>query len=969
MRILSVFIFLFYNCCFSQFKITHYNSENGLPHDLCYQIIQDKEGYVWIGTDNGLVKFNGKRLLNYTQNQGLESSFVIGVSESESANKKLIATWGAGAYFFEKNKFTPIGDGNFKHQKLNQILEFKDKIFVIENKCSLRFYGKGKSTSEVLNLFNIKGKYKWFTPRNAEKITEYVRKNKIGSELIQIAKVNNQLFCLPDKYNPKFTNIIAIDGSDKVKYPFPFLNDYVIVGLQRKEDHFLAVTTSGLVEFNNQRVIRKRTFNLPNLRVIQFVENQKYEVYLAENKVDKSHEVVLFDKKTNNYTFLNRKSIKAPVSDILMSREGILWISTYGNGLFTVTEPEVQVEKNFLQNNFFFDFIATPHFNFYATTDKIVYSNKSNSFFNEIACSSVMRFKELSNDTLGITTKKLDPIFKKVGPYYLTNKYPMYKKAFGDFDFIYGDEILYVSKKQKRKEVSLKLPYSPEDNLNIINIIKINAEYWVATNLGIFVLNEDFENIRRISDNDGLLSEKIIGMQQRGNKVWILSLQGLTTYSKGKFHKYPYVNDKNDCFNTFMVDSDGSGTVWFGSQKGLVRFHEGQFYRYTKKEGLPSSFYSKIFLNGKGRLLCLGNKGVTLLSSNQLKKTKHLPINLTSNTGSNIVNKSIKIEPDSNFAITAEVINFSDSEYTMEYQLNTDKWTKLTGNTIDFSNFSSGKFSLQFRAKYYFSDWSYSAKITVDKIPVWYLRWYVLVPFVLLLSIILFFLVNRRFKKLRERNQMLQNLLESNLHLENQLNEMRHNIAQDFHDELGNKLAGISVMSDQLLHVEQLKDSENYTVVERINRDSQDLFQGIRDFIWAIDSKNGTLEELIFALTDFGEELYQYSGIKFIVENEVEDAKFLLPHFWNRQLLLLFKEAMTNAYKHSNASQLQLVFKLEEQFLIIACKDNGVGFDKEQLKRQNGLLNLQKRANKLKSEVTIASKTGSGTIIAFKGQL
>ncbi|HKX87323.1 MAG TPA: two-component regulator propeller domain-containing protein [Flavobacterium sp.] len=967
MRILIVFIFFFYNCCFSQFKITHYNSENGLPHDLCYQIIQDKQGYIWLGTDNGLVKFNGNRIVNYTQNQGLESSFVIGVSESASNTKKLVATWGAGAYFFEKNKFTPIGDGGFKHQKLNQIIEFQEKIFVIENKSSLRFYRKGKSTSEVLNLFKIKGKYRWYTPQNAKKITEYVRKNKIASESIQIAKVNNQLFCLPDKYNPKFTNIIAIDGSDKINYPFPFLNNFVIVGLQRKEDHFLAVTTNGLVEFNNQKVIRKRTFNLPNLRVIQFVENQKYEVYLAENKADKSHEIILFDKKTNNYSFLNKKLIKAPVSDILMSKEGILWISTYGNGMFSVSAPEIQIERNFLQNNFFFDFIATPYFNFYATTDKIFYSNKSNSFFNEIACSSVMRFKELSNDTLGITTKKIDPVFKKVGPYYLTNKYPMYKKAFGDFDFIYGDEILYVSKKQKRKEVSLKLPYSSEDNLNIINVIKINDEYWVATNLGIFVLNEDFENSRRISENDGLLSEKIIGMQQRGDKVWILSLQGLTIYTNGKFYKYPYVNDKNDCFNTFMVDSDGSGTVWFGSQKGLVRFHEGQFYRYTKKEGLPSSFYSKIFLNGKGRLLCLGNKGVTLVSSNQLRKTKHLPINLTTNTGSSIVHKSIKVEPDSDFAITAEVINFSDSEYTMEYRLNTDKWTKLTGNTIDFSNFSSGKFSLQFRAKYYFSDWSYSAKITVDKIPVWYLRWYVLVPFVLLLSIILFYLVNRRFKKLRERNQMLQNLLESNQRLENQLNEMRHNIAQDFHDELGNKLAGISVMSDQLLHVEQLKHSDNYTIVERINRDSQDLFQGIRDFIWAIDSKNGTLEELIFALTDFGEELFQYSGIKFIVENEVNEATFLLPHYWNRQLLLLFKEAMTNAFKYSQAKTGILIFKVNGNTLNIEFKDDGIGFDPKTITRKNGLFNVQKRADKLKGQLKIDSF--SGTSVVFVGKI
>lgn len=965
MQRLLVFILFFQNCCFSQFKITHYNSENGLPHDLCYQIIQDKQGYIWLGTDNGLVKFNGNRIVNYTQNHGLESSFVIGVSESASSTKKLIATWGAGAYFFEKNKFIPIGDGSFKHQKLNQIIDFQDKIFAVENKSSLRVYRQGKSASEILNLCKIKGKYGWYNQQNFGKIREYARKNKIGSELIQIAKVNNQLFCFPDKYNPKFTNVIAIDGSEKIKYPFPFLKDATVVGLQQKDNHFLAVTTNGLIEFNSRKIIHKKVFGLPDKRIVQFVENQKYEVYLTENSKTKSHQVILVNKNNGKYTFLDPKMIKAPVSDILISKEGILWISTYGNGLFSVAEPQIQIEKKILQNNYIFDFKATPHYNFYATTDKIIYADKSNTVFNEFPCPGLVNFKELTNDTLYVMTKNLDSVFRRLKPYWLTNKDPMYNKSFGDCHFVYGDANLYVRKRQKLKQVNLKLPYSSEDNLKIIKIIKINSEYWVASNLGIFVLNENLENIRRINENDGLLSDKIIGMQQNGNDVWILSIQGLTTYTNGQFFKYPYVNDKNDCFNSFMVDTDG--TVWLGSQKGLVRFHDGQFYRYTKKEGLPSNFYSKLFLTGKDKLLCLGNKGVTLIDTRQLKKTKHLQINLSTNTGSRIATKLVTVEPDTDFAITAEVINFSDSEYTLEYQLNKNKWTKLTGNTIDFSNFSSGRFSLQFRAKYYFSDWSYSAKITVDKIPVWYLRWCVLVPFVILFSITLFYLINRRFKNLRERNQKLQNLLESNQRLETQLNEMRHNIAQDFHDELGNKLAGISVMSDQLLHVEQLKGSENYAVVERINRDSQDLFQGIRDFIWAIDSKNGTLEELIFALTDFGESLFEYSSIKFIVNNHVEDPRFLLPNYWNRQLLLLFKEVMTNAYKHSKADKVELSIELKGKELIIECSDNGIGFDLGKLERQNGLNNIRKRIDKLESKLIINSSLG--TSVKFLGEL
>ena len=325
------------------------------------------------------------------------------------------------------------------------------------------------------------------------------------------------------------------------------------------------------------------------------------------------------------------------------------------------------------------------------------------------------------------------------------------------------------------------------------------------------------------------------------------------------------------------------------------------------------------------------------------------------------------IHPDEEVAIKADIINFYRSKYKIQYQINNQKWQNLNETIIDLSNYKAGSYQLRIRSKYFFSNWTTSPSYYIEKIPVWYLRWYYYIPILILGLGIIGFLVYLRIQTLEKRNNRLQNLLDSNEKLQFQLNEMRYNIAQDFHDELGNKLAGISVLSDKLLNDAELKLNKNYPVVERIYNDSQDLFQGIRDFIWAIDSKNGTLEELIFALADFGENLFEYSSIKFIVTNDVEKPNFLLPNFWNRQLLLLFKEAMTNAYKHSQASRIDLEFSLCDNQLQILCKDNGIGFNKASIKRQNGLLNLEKRAKKLGSELIISSD--NGTCVIFKGRI
>ncbi|MCL9807592.1 hypothetical protein NAT51_18865 [Flavobacterium amniphilum] len=965
MRILSVFIFLFYNCCFSQFKITHYNSENGLPHDLCYQIIQDKSGYIWLGTDNGLVKFNGNTFVSYAQNQGLQSGFVIGVSESISKDKKIIATWGAGAYYFSNGKFTPIGDKDFRHQKLNHVVEYKDKIVAVENKSRLRVYQKGALKSALYDLYKIKGRYRWFSQKEADKIKDYFRKNKIGSELIQIVKVNNQLYCISDKYTPKLKGILKFDCNSKTIFPFPFLKDIPVVGLYSKEGHFLAVTENELIEFDSKRILSRRKSNLPGKRIIQYAENQESEAYLVQDKATNNHEVVLYGKKTGKYTFLSEDFLKAPVSDILLSNEGILWISTYGNGLFSVKKPQIQMEENYLENQYVFDFESTKFLNFFVGTDKIIYSDKKNTDFKEIPVPGIVHFKNQSADTLYMQTKKPDAFSKQVGPYFLTNKTRMYQKKIGAVEFVFGDALLYVKKNGKLSEVFLKVPNSEENNLKIQGIVKTGNEYWVLSNQGIFVLDENLKNNRRVTEKEGLLSNQVIDVAENGSQIWMLGLKGLTIYEKGKFSIFSYDNDKNDFFNDFVIEKNG--TAWIASQKGLVRFNDGQFYRFTRKEGLASSFYSRIYILGKDKLLCMGNKGVNVFDMHELKKANHLAIHLNSNSGGTIKDDEMKIDSHENFAVTADVINFSDSDYLLEYKLNNEKWVKLEGNTVDFSNFSSGKFTLQFRARYYFSDWSYSSRVIIDKVPAWYFRWYVLLSGVFLVLGVIFGIINLRFKRLRERTQKLQDLLDSNQRLEMQLNEMRQNIAQDFHDELGNKLAGITVMSDQLMHAEKLKDSDDYAVVERINKDSQDLFQGIRDFIWAIDSKNGSLEELIFALTDFGENLFEYSNIKFIVTNHVENSAFLLPHYWNRQLLLLFKEAMTNSFKYSQAKTGTLIFKMEEGILFVEFKDDGIGFDPKTISRRNGLFNLQKRADKLKGQLKINSI--SGTSVVFIGEM
>ncbi len=963
MRFFIILVLGIHSHCFAQYKVTHYNTENGLPHDLCYQIIQDKQGFIWLGTDNGLVKFNGSTFQNYNRNQGLINSFVIDVFEDN--DQKLVATWGGGCYSFDGNIFSPISLKKANFSKQQQIVKNNNIIYSIENRYRINSYNTITKKSQFYSFFKINNKLiNWYSDVELNK-----NRSKLGKESIayniQIEKIDNEVYCFTDKNSPQFKGILRLNNEFKKEYSFSFLNQFEIIGLNKYKSHFKAITPTFIIEFNKDGIIKIENKNFQNLKILQYSENNSFKVYLLQNVKTNSHEILIEDLKLKSSTCYNVNFLKSPISDILISKDSSIWISTYGNGLFLIQKQIIQIDKNILKGNYVFDFIEKPRFNYFLTENTLNANNKLDNSITKFPIETIAQFRNRDNDTIIVINKNAKQISIKHENQIIKTTVYQNQITVNNQKIKYGDSELIYLKNNIWEKFNFNLEKEELLFLKIKKFFFYEGKYWVFTNYGIFILDDKFNKIRHYIQQNGLLQNDVITASIHQNKIYILNYLGFSVFENGKFKNYKYFNNENDTFNDFLITKKGN--IWFASQKGLILFKDNLFLKFTKNEGLSSSFYSKIFLNTNNEIVVLGNNGVDFIKADLEPITTKPNLIILNKESNKLLKRQTEIGYNQKFLIKAEVVGFQNSKSTLEYKLNNQNWTRLNTNLYDFSNFSSGNYQIQFRLKNPFSNYTYSQLYFIKKKPVWYLRWFVIVPSILLILMGFGILMFLRIRQLQKRNQKLQNLLESNEKLEFQLNEMRYNIAQDFHDELGNKLAGISVLSDKLLNDNELKENTNYPIVERIHKDSQDLFQGIRDFIWAIDSKNGTLEELIFALTDFGESLFEYSNIKFIVDNQVENAKFLLPNFWNRQLLLLFKEAMTNTYKHSKANKLDLVFKIDDAFLIIECNDNGIGFNQKNLTRQNGLLNLKKRVDKLKSKLMINSKLG--TSVKFIGKI
>ena len=203
----------------------------------------------------------------------------------------------------------------------------------------------------------------------------------------------------------------------------------------------------------------------------------------------------------------------------------------------------------------------------------------------------------------------------------------------------------------------------------------------------------------------------------------------------------------------------------------------------------------------------------------------------------------------------------------------------------------------------------------------------------------------------------------------NNMEKVRQQIAKDFHDEMGNKLAAITLNSNLLAMSPQV-DERTKEVLGKIERNPKILYQSSRDFIWAIDTKSDDLAEIFDYLKDFGEDFFQSLNISFYTSTFPQELPHLiLPPYYGRHIIMLFKEAMTNSAKYSKCTRVDFSVDYREGLLQIEVKDNGEGFEMESVKKGRGLNNMEHRSKQLSGDLLINAVKNKGTQICLKLKL
>jgi PAS domain S-box-containing protein len=193
--------------------------------------------------------------------------------------------------------------------------------------------------------------------------------------------------------------------------------------------------------------------------------------------------------------------------------------------------------------------------------------------------------------------------------------------------------------------------------------------------------------------------------------------------------------------------------------------------------------------------------------------------------------------------------------------------------------------------------------------------------------------------------------------------EERNRIAAEMHDDIGAGLGRISVLGNVIK--KSFNDPNAVSInIEKILLSSQQVQKSISEIIWAMNTKNDSLNNLISYVNAYTLEFFETSSIK---------GKIFLPEIIpslsingkaRRNIYLIIKEALNNIVKYAEATNAILNIKIEEGVFSIFISDNGKGFEFKNISRfSNGIQNMKKRISDLGGIINIDSGKASGTNI------
>lgn len=456
-------------------------------------------------------------------------------------------------------------------------------------------------------------------------------------------------------------------------------------------------------------------------------------------------------------------------------------------------------------------------------------------------------------------------------------------------------------------------------NITVYGMAYIGHQIWAGTGgQGILILNDQGKVLDTINQTGGLASDIVFTLTATNKYVLAGTKNGLSTINvkSGNIKNYSTLdllpaNEFNSAASCQLED-----TIYLGTINGVVRFNTGALVDSVVPWKWQPLYISDITMTDhKGRLVHDYSWPYQQLTSLHIAAgTPYFSIDFGNMGGS------------------SQSLNYY---YRLQ---NNDQWSSLgAARKISFVGMTPGDYQLELTALLPDGSWT-DTLLSVPMIVA--AAFYQTVLFKVLIGLISLALVWSLIKY-REKQVEKEKLL-------------RLKIAGDLHDEVGSTLAGISMQADMLLNGHE---GHTKTYLQNIAENGRLAVQTMGDIVWSIDSRNDDNVSLFQRMERYGQKVFGVSDISIRFHYDEGIEKQYISQQIRQNVMLIYKEALTNVIKHAEASQVDVSITSLNKGFKLAIADNGKGLAGRHLAVStvtvsgHGLRNMRMRAKGIGADI------------------
>lgn len=930
-------------------KVSAFSTNEGLPSNHIYDIVEDDNGFLWISTDNGISRFDGKYFYNYTVKNGLPSNDVLQVIKEKNGTVWANCYNETPSYFDEiNNQFITIKN----NENVTKISSALLNYLVLPN-GGIRFYN-------AIGSFD-------FIDKKIQKITFF---NSLGYLFIDFKEVSFHSKQINSKTkSTEYKNYFSYKG--KVIDSFSEKsNSKIISRIIHSNDYYSFFTGNSIHRYAN---FKRNPFSF-TLDSITIPESYKWYKFSANNLsiIANSGAIYIYDLRTLKLQTKIENTTQTNCAFI--DSHNNLWLGTLDNGLLYYNLSKIKrvlTSKDFVNNNFLSVAITEKNEilagNYHGEIVKLkgVIQDK---FSITIGDQSIWIRKILysNNNFLSINDAGYSVNFSNNKPITLSfenNSNCSLKTAnlFNDSIAIVGSTRgLYKLNIQNEKYKQLNSP-----DKRILNIVKQNNDFvYFVSSEGLYKYN-----FKKDTSTQILLNKEIKGNKpsvlaySKNNFLWVATIKGEILILKNDKVLYKIKGEEGlpeNITNMIAVQNN----IWIASKSGvyIIAFKEENkkldytINKLSKSDGLTSNVVNELaFYNDT--IYAATDNGISIIPSKiQFSKFEIFPniISITVNSEKVSIAKSYNLKNDEkNISIQLSGVELSGHFKNLQYSLNEkNNWIDLDGNTINLS-LKGGDNNLFIRAidvNNNISSKTIDIKFFIA-IPFFKKLWFWILLIALMMALMFWWFNHRKFNQ--QKIAFQQQLA---------LEQQRNKITADLHDDIGATLSSLQINSAVANQLLNKNPSEAKKVLQKIETQSQNLADKIGDIIWSMKPGKEEFMTISTRIRNFVNDILGSTDIKYVIQTDSILDNLIKDITLRKNIILIIKEGVNNVAKYSKASQLNIKLGWVNNIISIEIIDNGIGFEINETSG-NGIANMRKRVEELKGHFKITSLPQKGTSI------